>query len=168
MRHVGGSGVVRSPSVPLGATPLLRAGAQRHVLLARRFGVPLEAGAPARVSAAPCTPGWLHTEQSRDRRARGRGMFRKSSTAASKPAPGEQTGSAAAPGATAREQAAGKLAYEARRAAKAGVSLERWMADKQKRAQAEQEAERRARAKAAPAAKPGLLKRLLDRAHKPL
>ena len=61
---------------------------------------------------------------------------------------------------------AGKQAYEARRAAKAGVSLERWMADKQKRAQAELEAVRRARSKAP--AKRGFLKRLLDRAHKPL
>ncbi len=60
---------------------------------------------------------------------------------------------------------AGKQAYEARRAAKAGVSLERWMADKQKRAEAELEAARRARK--APA-KRGFLKRLLDRAHKPL
>ena len=70
--------------------------------------------------------------------------------------------------AAAKAQAAGKLAYESRRAAKAGVSLDRWMADKQKRVQAELEAERRARAKALPAAKPGFLKRLLDRAHKPL
>jgi hypothetical protein len=62
----------------------------------------------------------------------------------------------------------GKQAYEARRAAKAGVSLDRWMADKQKRAQAELEAARRERAKAEPPKKPGLLKRLLDRAHKPL
>ncbi len=63
---------------------------------------------------------------------------------------------------------AGKQAYEARRAAKAGVSLERWLADKQKLAQAEREAARRAQAKSQSAAKPGLLKRLLDRAHKPL
>ncbi len=65
----------------------------------------------------------------------------------------------------------GQQAYEARRAAKAGVSLERWMADKQKRVQAEQEAERRARARdrlKEQSGKPGLLKRLLDRAHKPL
>ncbi len=65
-----------------------------------------------------------------------------------------------------RPMPAGKQAYEARRAAKAGVSLERWMADKQKRAQAELEAVRRARSKAP--AKRGFLKRLLDRAHKPL
>ena len=62
--------------------------------------------------------------------------------------------------------AAGKQAYEARRAAKAGVSLDRWMADKHKRAEAELAAARRARSKAP--AKRGFLKRLLDRAHKPL
>ncbi|WP_428394782.1 hypothetical protein [Lichenicoccus sp.] len=62
--------------------------------------------------------------------------------------------------------ASGKQAYEARRAAKAGVSLERWMADKQKRAQSELDSARKARVKAQ--AKPGLLRRLLERAHKPL
>ena len=41
------------------------------------------------------------------------------------------------------------------------------MADKQKRAQAELEVERKMRARQQPK-KPGLLKRLLDRAHKPL
>ena len=60
----------------------------------------------------------------------------------------------------------GKQAYEARRAAKAGVSLERWMADKQRRAQSELDAARKARAKAQ-VKKPGLLRRLLERAHKP-
>ena len=95
-------------------------------------------------------------------------MFKRSRGDASKPDTGEQTASVAAATATAKAQAAGKLAYEARRAAKAGVSLDRWMADKQKRAQAEIEAERRARAKAKPPAKPGFLKRLMDRAHKPL
>jgi len=61
----------------------------------------------------------------------------------------------------------GKLAYEARRAAKAGVALEKWMADKARRVQAEREAVQRARKKAAPD-KPSLLRRLLDRAHRPL
>ncbi len=73
----------------------------------------------------------------------------------------------AARSATSAKQPAGKAAYEARRAAKAGVSLERWMADKQKRAAAEAEAARRSRLKETPR-KPGLLRRLLDRAHKPL
>jgi len=77
---------------------------------------------------------------------------------------------AAATGASAAGSAAGskgKLAYEARRAAKAGVALEKWMADKTRRVQAEREAVQRARKKAAPD-KPSLLRRLLDRAHRPL
>ena len=98
-------------------------------------------------------------------------MFKRLSGDASRTDPGKPTGATqgkvpsvgASPG-----DAAGKLAYEARRAAKAGVSLERWMADKHKRAQAALQAERRAQAKARPPAKPGLLKRLMDRAHKPL
>jgi hypothetical protein len=62
----------------------------------------------------------------------------------------------------------GQRAYEAKRAAKAGMTLDKWLQTKQR----EQEAEMRAKAKAAEAAKPpkkpGLLSRLLDRAHKPL
>ncbi len=79
----------------------------------------------------------------------------------------------------AREQARGqpkgkgKLAYESRRAEKAGMGLEKWMAEKERRVQAEREAIQRAKRKPAPgrqadAAKPGLLRRLLDRAHRPL
>jgi hypothetical protein len=62
----------------------------------------------------------------------------------------------------------GQRAYEAKRAAKAGMSLEKWLASKQR----QQEAEARARDKAAdppkPAKKPGLLARLLERAQRPL
>ncbi len=91
-------------------------------------------------------------------------MFKRSN-AGSKP---DMAKPVTAPNAAdAKAIAAGKQAYEARRAAKAGVSLDRWMADKQKRAQAELEAARRASPKS-PAPKSGLLKRLLDRAHKPL
>jgi hypothetical protein len=64
----------------------------------------------------------------------------------------------------------GQRAYEARRAAKAGMSLEKWLADKERRAVLEaKEAERAARA-AEPAveAPKGWFSRLLDRAHKPL
>ncbi len=55
-------------------------------------------------------------------------------------------------------------AYEEKRAAKAGKSLESWLDAKQKRAAAE------AKAAAPPPTpkKPGLISRLLDRAHKPL
>ena len=62
----------------------------------------------------------------------------------------------------------GQRAYEAKRAAKAGMSLEKWLNSKQR----QQEAEARAREKAVeavrPAKKPGLLARLLERAQKPL
>jgi len=63
----------------------------------------------------------------------------------------------------------GQRAYEAKRAAKAGMSLEKWLAHKAKQT----EAAARAAAKSAADAKklpkkPGLLSRLLDLAHKPL
>jgi hypothetical protein len=62
----------------------------------------------------------------------------------------------------------GQRSYEAKRAAKAGMSLDKWLASKQR----QQEAEARAREKAAEptkvAKKPGFLSRLLERAHKPL
>ena len=62
----------------------------------------------------------------------------------------------------------GQRAYEAKRAAKANMSLEKWLASKQR----QQEAEARARLKAAeppkPVKKPGLFARLLERANKPL
>jgi hypothetical protein len=62
----------------------------------------------------------------------------------------------------------GQRAYEAKRAAKAGMSLDKWLASKQR----QQETETRARLKAAEAAKPpkppGLFSRLLERAQRPL
>lgn len=59
--------------------------------------------------------------------------------------------------------------YEARRAAKAGMSLEKWLEAKEK----QQQAEARARARTAEAAKPtpkkpGFFARLLEKAQKPL
>jgi hypothetical protein len=70
---------------------------------------------------------------------------------------------------TTRTLTEGQRAYEAKRAAKAGVTLDKWLSSKQR----QQEADARAKLKvAAEAAKPvkkrGLLSRLLDRAHKPL
>lgn len=61
----------------------------------------------------------------------------------------------------------GQQAYEAKRAAKAGVSLDKWMSMKAR----EREAEEKAAAKAAKAEapkKPGFFSRLIERAHKPL
>ncbi|HEX4368814.1 MAG TPA: hypothetical protein VH023_18395 [Rhodopila sp.] len=62
----------------------------------------------------------------------------------------------------------GQRAYEAKRAAKAGMSLDKWLTSKQR----QQEADAKAKLKAAEAAKPpkppGFLGRLLERAHRPL
>lgn len=70
----------------------------------------------------------------------------------------------------ARSLTDGQRAYEARRAAKAGMSLEKWLAAKERDATEAARAEEKARktAEAKPAKPPGLIKRLLDRAHKPL
>jgi hypothetical protein len=63
----------------------------------------------------------------------------------------------------------GQRAYEAKRAAKAGMSLEKWLALKDREANAAMKAEARAKAADAKQAKPpGFFSRLLDRAHKPL
>jgi hypothetical protein len=65
----------------------------------------------------------------------------------------------------------GQRAYEAKRAAKAGMSLEKWLAAKERdRAETEREQERereKAKASAAPK-KPGLVARLIERASRPL
>jgi hypothetical protein len=63
----------------------------------------------------------------------------------------------------------GQRAYEAKRAAKAGMSLEKWLAYKEKQAEAAARAEAKAAAAATKVAKkPGFFTRFLDRAHKPL
>lgn len=70
-----------------------------------------------------------------------------------------------------QELTQGQRAYEAKRAAKAGVSLEKWLAEKDKRLKAEAaEAakESAAAAKATVPEKKGWLGRLLDKAHQPL
>ncbi len=90
-------------------------------------------------------------------------MFDRKKAPAAAPAP-EAVQKAARPG------SAGQQAYEARRAEKAGMALDKWLAQKERRAQAEREAGRAAeqvRRKAEPA-RPGLLRRLIDRAHRPI
>jgi hypothetical protein len=68
---------------------------------------------------------------------------------------------------TAQALTEGQRAYEAKRAAKAGMSLDKWLNSKQR----EKEAEAKAKLKAAEAAKPpkppGLFGRLLERAQRP-
>jgi hypothetical protein len=69
---------------------------------------------------------------------------------------------------TAKTLTEGQRAYEAKRAAKAGMSLDKWLAAKQR----EQNAEAKARLKVSEAAKPpkppGFFGRLLERAQRPL
>lgn len=60
---------------------------------------------------------------------------------------------------SAGKMSAGQKAYEAKRAAKKGTSLDKHLAQKAKSA---------APAPAKPVKKPGLLSRLLDRAHQPI
>jgi hypothetical protein len=67
-----------------------------------------------------------------------------------------------------RKLTEGQRAYEAKRAAKAGLSLEKWLAAKERDRLAEQKAKARAVEATKPAKPPGFFKRLLERAHKPL
>lgn len=70
-----------------------------------------------------------------------------------------------------RKLTEGQRAYEAKRAAKAGVSLEKWLADKEKREKAEAAAAAKAartQTEAAVPKKPGFLSRLLEKANKPI
>lgn len=62
----------------------------------------------------------------------------------------------------------GQRAYEARRAAKAGMSLEKWLDQKRKAEAAEAKATRKAVEPPKPAKPPGFFSRLLERAQKPL
>ena len=62
----------------------------------------------------------------------------------------------------------GQRAYEARRAAKAGMSLEKWLDSKQRQLAAEEREKQKTAESAKPKKKPGLFARLLERAHKPL
>ncbi|MCB4821779.1 hypothetical protein [Roseicella aerolata] len=59
-------------------------------------------------------------------------------------------------------------AYEAKRAAKAGMSLEKWLAQKEKEAAAERAQVLKTPKVEATAKKPGFFARLLEKAQKPL
>jgi hypothetical protein len=71
-----------------------------------------------------------------------------------------------------RKMTEGQRAYEARRAAKAGMSLDKWLTLKEKERQQEAaataQAQAKAAAEAAPPKKPGFFARLLEKAQKPL
>ena len=62
----------------------------------------------------------------------------------------------------------GQRAYEAKRAAKAGMSLDKWLASKQRAAQEEERARKKAAEPPKPPKKPGLFSRIMERAQKPL
>lgn len=69
----------------------------------------------------------------------------------------------------AKQMTDAQRAYEEKRAAKAGLSLDKWLElkDREKRDEARLR-EQAARAAATPPKKPGFLSRLIERAHKPL
>jgi hypothetical protein len=62
----------------------------------------------------------------------------------------------------------GQRSYEEKRAAKAGVSLEKWLSMKERDRRDEARAREEAAKPPPPAKKPGLVSRLIDLAHKPL
>ena len=62
----------------------------------------------------------------------------------------------------------GQRAYEAKRAAKAGMSLEKWLAAKERDRVAEVKAKLKAAEPPKPAKPPGFFSRLLERAQRPL
>ena len=70
------------------------------------------------------------------------------------------------PSKTTRTLTEGQRAYEAKRAAKAGMSLEKWLSSKQREQEAETRARKKVEAVKAPK-KPGLFSRLLERAQRP-
>uniref|UniRef100_A0A8J4M603 Uncharacterized protein n=1 Tax=Acidicaldus sp. TaxID=1872105 RepID=A0A8J4M603_9PROT len=69
-----------------------------------------------------------------------------------------------------KELSAGQRAYEARRAATAGMSLEKWLTRKarEEKSRTESAAPQAPARAAAPARKPGFFARLLERAERPL
>jgi hypothetical protein len=69
---------------------------------------------------------------------------------------------------TVKTMTEGQRAYETKRAAKAGLSLEKWLAAKERDRLAEEKAKAKAVEAAKPAKPPGFFKRLMERAHQPL
>jgi hypothetical protein len=67
-----------------------------------------------------------------------------------------------------KQMTEGQRAYEAKRAAKAGLSLDKWLAAKERDRLADEKAKAKAVEAAKPAKPPGFFRRLMDRAHKPL
>ena len=76
--------------------------------------------------------------------------------------------SPAAKAVSAKSLTEGQRAYEAKRAAKAGMSLDKWLASKEREREADAKAKLKALPVVKPAKPPGLLGRLLERAQRPL
>jgi hypothetical protein len=66
-----------------------------------------------------------------------------------------------------KQMSEGQRAYEAKRAAKAGMSLDKWLTAKDRERRDEERAREKA-AKPVEAKPPGFFSRLLERAHKPI
>jgi hypothetical protein len=62
----------------------------------------------------------------------------------------------------------GQRSYEEKRAAKAGLSLDKWLELKEREKREDARAREKAAKAAEPPKKPGFLSRLIERAHKPL
>ena len=84
------------------------------------------------------------------------------------PANTPPTQKSAANALTAKGLTDGQRAYEAKRAAKAGMSLDKWLNSKQREKEAEAKAKLKAIETAKPAKPPGFFGRLLERAQRPL
>lgn len=69
---------------------------------------------------------------------------------------------------TKQQMTEGQRAYEAKRAAKAGMSLDKWMASKERERAAEAKAREVAAKPPPPPKKPGFFAKLLEKARKPL
>jgi len=69
---------------------------------------------------------------------------------------------------SARALTEAQRAYETKRAAKAGMSLDKWLDTKQRRLEEEAKARQKAAEPPKPTKPPGLFARLLERAQKPL
>ena len=67
-----------------------------------------------------------------------------------------------------KEMSSGQRAYEARRAAKAGLTMDKWLAAKERDRAAEEKAKAKAAETSKPAKPPGFFRRLLERAQRPL
>ena len=67
-----------------------------------------------------------------------------------------------------KQMSDGQRAYEAKRAAKAGMSLDKWLTSKDRERQEAAREREKARLPPPEPKKPGFFSRLMERAHKPL